>query len=461
MKKEEIKEESEVKILKHAVILQKPSGTIAIAGNLNTLQRKFYNIFLHEVKNTLQQNINTERFEITLDTLKKFLNVKERDKNNAYFRQVIDELFKTVVEYNMLGKDKVIYGKAHLLDNLDWQIDKKTHNVVIKYTIPLIIKNAMVNILKGKPDALYANIDLVIIKGLKSKYSVLLYELCKDYEKAEVPEMSIQEMRKIFGIENKRTYRIFTNVRMKILDPAIQELNTNPNIPFYVKYQLVKEGNTYTRIKFIVTPKPVKLTQQTSESEGLQELLLAIPEEYRKAKNCASLLLEALKEKDKEYIKAQIEYVNSKKPENYVAYLREAIENDYAGFEIKKKEEEKRKQVQIRQLEKEKQEYVEEVIIREKDKIYQEFIEEVKTEEEKQEVFRKYLPEVYEKYPVLKGCNLNDPRVKLALRGIIVEDIIKENKILQERLEKIKEKAEKEAEEIHKMKLKEIESYLF
>jgi len=76
-------------------------------------------------------------------------------------------------------------------------------------------------------------------------------------------------------------------------------------------------------------------------------------------------------------------------------------------------------------------------------------------------LFNPLKTEVYEKYPVLKGCNLNDPRVKLALRGIIVEDIIKENKILQERLEKIKEKAEKEAEEIYKMKLKEIESYLF
>jgi len=449
---------------KNAIVLQKPSATIAIKADISTVQRKFYNALLFVAKTELKKKKELkDTFVISLSDLKALL--KKETHENEYYIQELKELTNKTIEYNILHKDYTEYTITHLINTLkilERKSDKE--EITIKFELPKDIVNSLLD-----PKGFFANINLVIVRGLSSKYSIILYEICKDYERVEIPLMTMEEFKKLFGIEGKKSYERIDNIKNRILDPAVRELNDNPNVDFLVSYELYKTGREYTHIKFFVKPKPqkIKVKQQVedykalTDNSDLRELLFLLPEQYRKRENCVSLLAGALQEKEKEYIKAQIEYVNSKNPENYVAYLREAIENDYAGFEIRKKEEEKRKQVQIRQLEKEKQEYVEEVIIREKDKIYQEFIEEVKTEEEKQEVFRKYLPEVYEKYPVLKGCNLNDPRVKLALRGIIVEDIIKENKILQERLEKIKEKAEKEAEEIYKMKLKEIESYLF
>ena len=44
-------------------------------------------------------------------------------------------------------------------------------------------------------NGIYAKIDLIVIKGLKSKYSIILYELLKDYENVEIPVLSIEKFR--------------------------------------------------------------------------------------------------------------------------------------------------------------------------------------------------------------------------------------------------------------------------
>ncbi len=119
-------------------------------------------------------------------------------------KKVLDKLYQTSVHYNLLEKDLIIEGKSHLVDNLEYKINKITKEILISYTIPEMIRQSIKDILQGNPNSLYAKIDLMIIKGLKSKYSIIMYELCKDYENVEVPEMSIEKFKEIFGINGKK-----------------------------------------------------------------------------------------------------------------------------------------------------------------------------------------------------------------------------------------------------------------
>jgi|GEM_PF-6475272 len=324
--------------MKRAVILQKPSGTIAIGGNMNIRERKFYNGFLKVAKDRVKKDPRMHIFTVPLKELKKYLNVQEADKH----KEIIRQMHKIDFEYNLLGKDKTIEGFASLL----------------------VIKK----------DNSFAIIDLVIIKGLRSKYSVLLYELVRDYKNVEIPEMSIDKFRKLFGLDtgvkNKdgkeiKKYTDMPNMRKRVLDVACNELTSNPNIDFEVSYKLFKTGKAYTSIKFLIKPKQQKQQiKQQLDGQWLGLLLSMLPERYRS--KTAEKLLSKYKDKGDKYVKAQIEYTNNAGPKQYMAYLRKALENDYAGFEkgdltkeLERQEEErrrKRKEAELKKKLKEEEE---------------------------------------------------------------------------------------------------------
>ena len=332
---------------KKALILNKPSGTIALAGNLDLVQRKFYDVLLHYEKTQLEKDNTAYWFSVPLSALKDVLNENDKnkinkekkqdvDKNNSYYKKILKKMQHITVEYNMLKKDFIVDGSSTLLSDVKFVTNTQTNETIVHYNLSSFIKDALLNIIKGNPDAMYANINLVIIKGLKSKYSLILYELCKDYEKVEVPEMTIEQFKKIFGLEDKKAYNGtngFTNINKKVLNPAINEINNNQNIDFTVDYELKKQGNAYTHIKFIVKPKPKqKQLEQYKESSQVNILLNSIPEEYR-TKTMERYLSKCLKSYDAKYILHQIEYVTQQNPKNFFAYLKKAIEEDYANNE--------------------------------------------------------------------------------------------------------------------------------
>ena len=327
---------------KNAVVLQKPSATIAIRVDMTAIQRKYYDAMLFVAKQELKRDYNKKTFTVPFAEIQSILSKGERSRNYKYYFEKLMELKMKNAEYNILQKDgNQRYGMISLLSDIDILLDKNKKILEVTFELPEKIKMAIVD-----KNGIYANLNLVIIRGLRSKYAIVLYELIKDYEKVEIPEMTIGEFRKIFGIENR--YKAFYDVKKYVLDPAVKELNENENIDFIVSYNLKKTGNSYTHIKFHVKPKPTKLKDNISkdkkileteikENDEAKELLALIPPEYRRKSNIISLVLGSLKENGKEYTKAQIEYTVNKlkagKIDRFSAYLKKAIEKDYAGFE--------------------------------------------------------------------------------------------------------------------------------
>ncbi len=325
---------------KRAVILKKPSGTISISGNLDARERKLYNMLLKVAEESLKQNPQQHIFITTLTELKQALNVKEDDKHNANYKEIIKNMSNVKLEYNILEKDRYIEGFAHLLDDVEFIHDKTTKSVIVKYYIPERVRLSIIS-----KNGIYANINLMIIKGLQSKYSIILYEIVRDYQNVEIPQMPMEKFRKIFGIEEK--YHRIDHLKSRVLDVAVNELNNNENIDFFVGYELIKTGRVYTHIKFKIKPKPAKLKSlqsekamlenKVNENEELQELLSCVPRAYRKTQKVVSILLASLRDKGKSYTMAQVEYCakqyDKDKVKNFIAFLKKAIEEDYAAFE--------------------------------------------------------------------------------------------------------------------------------
>jgi len=329
---------------KNAVILQKPSGMIAVRVDMSSVQRKYYDAMLCVAKKDLKKDPSKKIFTIHFIELQSMLNREERNKNYNYYKERLLELKRKEVEYNILNKDKGtrLRGWFSLVSHLRIEESEDGNRILnVSFEFPEIVREAIID-----PNGIYANINLVVVAGLRSRYAIILYELIKDYEKVEIPEMTIKDFRKLFNIENKYKSRI-DNLKTKVLDVAVKELNESENVDFFVSYELKKTGKAYTHIKFYVKPKPkvLKLKQQAikvieqnvKENPDLQELLALIPSEYRRIAKLITAIESALKEKGKEYVKAQIEYTLQKhekgKVKDFVVYLKKAIKEDYANFE--------------------------------------------------------------------------------------------------------------------------------
>jgi len=341
------------------IILQKPSGTIAIGGKLTKWQKKIYNTFLYAAKQQLSKDPNKFMFNIRIADIKKFLNTQERDKNNLLIKETIKTLHETNVTYNVLGKDYYIEGYASLLDNIEFITDLKTGNVIVNFSIPYKVRNAFI-----KKRGVYASIDLMIIKGLNSVHSITLYELVKDYENAEIPKMSIQKLREIFGVTDK--YPRIYDLKKNVLNVACNELNNNENINFYVSYKLYSKGRKYTHIKFFIQKKDKILEQNNIIYNNFNELLNLVPKKHRNKKSIHNTIEKYLQEKGFEYVKRNIQYTNEFATENYRVFLQKALKNDWGKEWWEDTKEQKAQEIKLQkesisnsnQLEREQQENI-------------------------------------------------------------------------------------------------------
>jgi ssRNA-specific RNase YbeY (16S rRNA maturation enzyme) len=403
---------------KNTVIIQKPSGTIAIRVDLTAEQRKFYNGLLFVARESLRKDNSLRQYTIKLSELKQLLEKEKEDRNNDFYKTKIKELMHRIAEYNILQKDKTINGAFVLVPRIEFETNEITKEIIVRYELPEVIRERLIN----PQDGIFANIDLVVIRGLKSRYSIILYELVRDYKGTEIPEMDLQTFRKIFGIENKKAYKTIVNLKDRVLNPAIKELNSNENIDFLVNYELIRSGKTYTSIKFTVQPKKKQLIAEPKEPKieipiepaiepdsKIKQMMELIPETERTLL-MRQYLTEVLQDYDYGYVTEQIRYTVEQNPKNLLAYLKTAIENDYAQVKKKQEQIENILQEKLQKLEKEKEKMIEVII-----------------DEQKRKIFENYMAKL-------------DPDDVLELRKKCIERIKKENKDIDQFLLNVKVK---------------------
>ena len=93
------------------------------------------------------------------------------------------------MRYNILNKDKKRerWGSFALIARYEY------NHGTITYSFPHQIEEMLLD------SKMFAKINLVTIKGLKSKYSIALYELAEDYINVQIPKMSMKDFRLLMG----------------------------------------------------------------------------------------------------------------------------------------------------------------------------------------------------------------------------------------------------------------------
>lgn len=178
------------------------------------------------------------------------------------------------------------------------------------------------------------------IMGFSRWYSFRIYDLIKSqiYKDTDV-EVDIDRLKTMLDIEDK--YASFTNLKKRVIDPAVKEINTHSDIK--VSYSKKTKGNTVVSIIFEVTnvieenytdvltgmyniqefKEKIGLTPKALTDTQIIELYDTTVKIFTKYRDMEDLY---------EYMRMNYVYTKEKKPQgNPYYYYKKAIEHDYAN----------------------------------------------------------------------------------------------------------------------------------
>jgi plasmid replication initiation protein len=234
------------------IIIDKDSSSIQISNKITAIQRKSYNYMLKIAKNEFKKNPQKQVFTVTAEELLVFFEIG--DQNYSRLKSELEVLNRTQIRYNILKKNRKskVFGAFTLISEFEYE------RGIITYSFPHKIRDMILN------PKMFGKINLVVIKSLRSRYSIALYELAEDYLNAQIPKMTIDTFRDLMGLEEGQYYK-FSMFKKYVIDVAVNEINDRENINFTITYELEKIGQKITHIKFIVHKK--ENTEQTGEKQ--------------------------------------------------------------------------------------------------------------------------------------------------------------------------------------------------
>jgi plasmid replication initiation protein len=257
------------------IIIDKNSSSIQISNKISLTQRKCYNYMLKIAKNEFKKDKNKRIFQITADELMLFFKIGV--KNHTYIKNELEVLNRTQVKYNILGKNKRSKesGAFTLIAGFKYM------QGLISYSFPPHIEEMILD------PKVFGKINLVVIKSLRSKYSIALYELAEDYINVQIPKMSMEDFRELMGVKEGQ-YSSIKDFRKRVIDVGIEEINRSDNISFSLSYEMIKTGRKITHIKF-TTHKKEEVLQLRDRQKKFYGWKKEIVNKYKNQTICNNL----------------------------------------------------------------------------------------------------------------------------------------------------------------------------
>ena len=109
----------------------------------------------------------------------------------------------------------------------------------------------------------FTSYELFQVGHLSSKYSTRLYELLISWRSVgKTPIYEINDFKKKLGIEDHE-YKIISNFKLRVLDPAIKQINESTDIK--ANYEQHKQGRTITGFSFSFKQKKQQIKNETQK----------------------------------------------------------------------------------------------------------------------------------------------------------------------------------------------------
>jgi len=189
-----------------------------------------------------KDDVDLKEYQFSATDLSKTLNIHKR---NIYreLDSVTDKLMARFIK--MKNDDTEEFDKFHLIKTA------KLRNGILIMKIDEDMKDFYLKL------NWYTKYQLKNIMQFKSTYSFRLYELLKQYEGIGSRLITIENLRIGLDIE-KEQYSKYSNLKQKVINVALNEINTKTDIVF--DYEEIKTGRKITSIKFHIKANKVNNT---------------------------------------------------------------------------------------------------------------------------------------------------------------------------------------------------------
>lgn len=317
-------------------LVVKSNFLIEASFRLSAIEQKIILTLATKLKNSDQE---FQKYFFNLGELASFLGLAS-NADYTYLRDVTKTLLGKVL--TLVRSDSIL--QTHWLESVEYFDSKGTAAIRFNPDLkPFLIQ------LKNN----FTKYQLRFAIQLKSRFSIRLYELMKQYEKVGYREFTLVELREKLGIL-KNEYPFYGNFKAKVLSVAKRELNEKTDISF--DFEEIKIGRCVGKIRFVIRPQePTRKAIQpelptqgvipdlSSESQTmatLEKLELLLPPPYRGKESIRKLLVQYLEDHGFDYVARNIEYANTGsnainpgaslgKGSNYRSYLAKALRGDY------------------------------------------------------------------------------------------------------------------------------------
>jgi hypothetical protein len=294
-------------ILQNKKEVIKHSAAIQVENRIGLLERRIWNWLL---ANAYDELPTAETHSITVSELMKGLGYASR--NLAHLKETLKGLTGSVLEWNVIRKDKEIWGATTLLAEVEIE------DGICTYAFGPMLRKRLYN------PKMYARISLSLQNQFQSKHALALYELFVDYlhedtRYGETPFISIPDFRKLMGIP-EGMYPEFKKLSKWVIKDPLAEINKVTDLSVTAEYK--KEGKSVAAVKF-----RIRRTLQLPESHTAQKELFPEPEETPSI--VGELLAAGLSREDALEIwqrgTAYVEAESKPEPEAFETYVREKI----------------------------------------------------------------------------------------------------------------------------------------
>lgn len=231
-------------LFKTALVSKKNILNEMKAENLTLQQIRFLIIYLSKI-NPLDESTRTVKFKLS-----SFQKIMEFGKlNTKQLKQSTDALqsIKVSVPRNTKnGYESIVLFSRCLVDkdsNGEWFVEMSASVESMQY---------MFNLNKE-----YVKYQLWNILDLKSKHQFRMYEILKQHENKGKIEITIEKLRALLGIKDKK-YQRFTHLRERVLEPCQKALKEKTDIYFDFEKGKSGTGREWRTIIFTIHPNIAK-----------------------------------------------------------------------------------------------------------------------------------------------------------------------------------------------------------
>lgn len=300
--------------------LKKHAATIHCSNTLSLLQRKITNALLYHAYKELMLK---EEHEITVKQLCRLIGYQ--GNNHAAIKEALKGLISTVIEWNLISDET---GAEN------WTASSIIASVSLEGPLCYYAYSPRMKQLLHSP-SMFGKIDLVIQSKFRSSYGLALYENCIRYRGLPHTKWFDMELfKKLMGVPQGK-YDIFRDFKRRVLDKAIDEVNTYSDLIIASEY--VREGRKVVKVRFKLKERAKKTRlgnyqkskQIDVKDDELKNKLLTVfglTEEQ---------IEQLLKEYESEFVQEKIAVIEASKPfhegkiQNLAGYLLSAVKNNY------------------------------------------------------------------------------------------------------------------------------------